>query len=164
MVRCVKLVLWLLTKRNRYKVETLTKKKFLQKDFKGLDLSGQDLSHSEFILCNFEDTNLSNADCSHSVFTGSKLKNTKCTHTNFMKSRLDCYFHPSDAYGMTLTLECRTFKGMVISRLWWYGYVYFAMLMLPEKDKGKDLHDAIIQAFGTERYLKIKALFAAREI
>ncbi len=145
-------------------MEELTKKKFFSKDFSNQDLSGQDLSHSEFTCCNFRDTNLSNANCSYSDFTGSVLDRTKCTHTNFMKSRLACVFKPSDAYGMTLTLECSTFKGMIISKLWWYGYVYFAMLMKPEQDNGVDLHDKIIQAFGTERYLKIKSLFARREI
>jgi len=145
-------------------VETLSRKKFFRKDFSGQDLSGQDLSYSEFVCCNFTDANLSNANCSHSDFTGSVLERTKCTHTNFMKTRLACAFRPSDAYGMTLTLECKTFKGMVISKIWWHGFVYFAMLMKPEEDNGKDLRDKIIEAFGVERYAKIKRLFATREI
>lgn len=142
----------------------LAKQKFFRKDFSGQDLSGQDLSHSDFICCNFKDANLSNANCSFSDFTGSNLANTKCTHTNFMKSCLACHFYPSDAYGMTLTLECRTFKAMQISKMWWYGFIYFGMLMTPELDKGKDSRDYIITAIGKERYLRLTALFRRREI
>lgn len=139
--------------------------KFFRKDFSGQDLSGQDLSHSEFTCCNFTDTNLSNANCSYSDFTGSLLERTKCTHTNFMKSKLACAFRPSDAYGMTLTLECSTFKGMVISRLWWFGYMYFGLLMKPVEDASKeDLHLKVIEALGKERYLKLNRLFSTREI
>lgn len=145
-------------------MELLSRQKFFRKDLSGQDLSGQDLSYSDFICCNFRDTNLTKANCSYSDFTGSILDRTKCTHTNFMKSKLACVFRPSDAYGMTLTLECKTFKGMVISKLWWHGFVYFAMLMKPEEDNGKDLRDKIIEAFGTDRYLKIKSLFDRREI
>lgn len=145
-------------------MESLSRQKFFRKDFKGQDLSGADLSYSEFTCCNFRDANLSNANCSYSDFTGSILVNTKCTHTNFMKSKLACAFQPSDAFGMTLTLECRTFKGMVISKMWWFGYIYFAMLMKPEEENGKDLRDKIIEAIGTERYLKLHRLFSSREI
>jgi uncharacterized protein YjbI with pentapeptide repeats len=150
-------------------VEAITKEKldhgkFFKKDLSGLDLSGQDLSKSDFICCNFRDTNLSNANCSYCDFTGSVLDRTKCTHTNFMESKLACLFRPSDAYGMTLTLACRTFKGMVISKMWWIGFIYFAMLMKPEDDHGKDLRDGIISLLGTERYLRVKALFSTREI
>jgi hypothetical protein len=36
--------------------------------------------------------------------------------------------------------------------------------MKPEEENGKDLRDKIIEAIGTERYLKLHKLFSSREI
>jgi uncharacterized protein YjbI with pentapeptide repeats len=134
------------------------------KDFSGQDLSGQDLSHSKFICCKFIKSDLTRSNCSHSDFTGSVLLDTKCTYTNFMNSILACTFKPRDAYGMTLTLSCKTFKGMLISRNWWYGFIFFALLMEPEKDKTLKLREGIINAIGKDRYERFKILFKNREI
>lgn len=134
------------------------------KDFRKQDLSNQDLSHSEFICCTFDDADLSNANASYSKFTAGSMVRTKCTNTNFANTRLATKFQPRDCYGMTLTLRCSTFKGMSISRMWWYGWLYFAMMMVPELENGKDPRDAVISAIGTKRYLQLKGLFQAREI
>lgn len=143
---------------------SLSRQRFFRKDFSGQNLSKQDLSYSEFVCCNFTNTDLSHANCTHSDFTGSILRNTKCTFTDFSHSALGCSFFPSDCFGMTLTLSCRTFKGMHISRMWWFGFIYFALKMKPELENGKDLRDNVIEAIGIERYKKLSSLFASREI
>lgn len=143
---------------------TLSRGTHFNKDFSKQDLSNWDLSHSEFICCTFDDADLSGVDASNSKFTAGSMMRTKCTNTNFANTRLATKFYPRDCYGMTLTLRCSTFKGMTISKMWWYGWLYFAMMMQPEQESGKDPRDAVISAIGPARYLKLKGLFQAREI
>lgn len=145
-------------------MENLSNQKFFSKDFSKQDLKNADLSNSEFICCNFNDADLSGANASHSKFVAGSMLRTKCTNTNFANTKLATKFYPRDAYGMTLTLSCSTFKGMSISRMWWYGWLYFALMMDPEKELNKDPRESLISAIGTERYLKLKNLFQAREI
>jgi hypothetical protein len=139
-------------------------KKEFRTDYSGQDLSGQDLSCTDFICCRFDQADLSDANCTGCDFTGSSMKGTKCTRTNFTNAKLACIFYPRDCYGMTLTLHCRTFTGMSISRMWWYGFLYCAMLMQPEFEEGKDPRDTLIALMGSEKYLKIKSLFTRRQI
>lgn len=140
------------------------KQTYFRKDFSGQDLSGQDLSSTQFTCCNFTDTNLSGADCSNCDFTGSLIVRTKCTNTNFANTCLACKFEPSDAFGITWTLNCRTFTGMSTSKLWWFSNLYFSMLMRPELDKGKDLRDELKKVFGEDRLGRLKDLFRRRQI
>lgn len=145
-------------------MELLSNGKFFSKDFSGQDLRDNNLSNSEFVCCNFNNADLSNVDCSHSKFIAGSMVDTKCTNTNFAQTRLATKFYPRDAYGMTLTLQCSTFKGMTISKMWWFGWLYFALMMVPEKERDVDLRDQVISAIGTKRYLQLQSLFRAREI
>ena len=145
-------------------VKDLSYKQFFNQDFSDMDLKGVPMHHSRFTLCNFTNADISANDCSHSDFSGSILKDVKCNGTNFAHSILGCRFYPKDAYGITVTLECRTFRGMVVSKLWWLAWVYFALIMLPEKDNGVSLTDLLIKGLGAERYLKLKKIFDARQM
>lgn len=141
------------------------KNTYFREDFSGQDLSGKDLSSTEFVACNFTKADLSNADCSNCDFTASILKDTKCTNTNFSHSCLACMFHPSDCFGMTLTLDCRTFSRMNISLKWWFSFLYFAMQMVPEKEKGIDLRDKLKQeVIGSQRFERLQTLFKNRQL
>lgn len=140
------------------------KNRYFRKKFNGQSLVGQDLSHTEFTCCDFTDADLTDADCSYSDFTGSLLVRTKCTNTNFAHTKLACKFEPSDAFGITWTLECRTFSGMQTSKLWWFSMLYFAMLIKPELDKGIDLRDELKKVFGGDRFERLKNLFLTRQL
>lgn len=141
----------------------LTGVEFKFHSFEGKDLSKQNLSNSKFIHCNFKDCNLFEADCSKSDFTGSDFTGANLRYTNFARSHLNAIkFYPKDAYGVIFSLDCDTFKNMNISKLWWFSYVYFALIMLPELDSGKDLRDIVIGALGIERYTRLCAMFRTR--
>jgi hypothetical protein len=145
------------------KLRSGTKQKFSFTNFEGQDLHGFDLSRSEFLYCNFTDCNLEEADCSFGNFSGSDFTGANLKYTNFARSNLqNINFYPRDAYGIIFSLECNTFKGMKISKLWWYGYKYFSLIMLPEKDKGSDPRDADIVAMGSERYRSLCMMFERR--
>lgn len=145
-------------------VSDLSNQQFFAKDFSGMDLRGVPMHHSRFNLCKFRDTDIRGNDCTHSDFSGSDLTNVNCNGTDFAHTILGCRFFPKDAFGITITLECRTFRGMLVSKLWWFAWIYFALLMIPEKDKGTNLSDILIQALGCERYTRLKQLFANRQI
>lgn len=143
--------------------EVLTGKKFSFVSFVGQDLSKQDLSHSQFIHCDFTDCNLEEADCSWSMFNGSNFTGAILRYTNFARSNLnDIKFYPKDAYGVIFSLECKTFKDMHISRNWWYGYIYFALTMDPERENGKDPRDGVIVSMGSDRYRRLCAMYQNR--
>jgi hypothetical protein len=146
------------------KVSDLSKQKFFNKDFSDMDLKGVPMDHSVFTLCKFKNADISGNDCSYSNFSGSDLTDVIANSTNFAHSQLGCRFFPKDAYGITLTLECKTFQGMVVGKLWWYAWLYFAAIMLPEKDEGKDLVDILIKAIGSQKYLTLKKIFEARRM
>lgn len=136
-------------------------------DYSGKDLSGDKakLNNSTFICCNFNNTNLRYTDCSNSKFYGCTFIGTDCNHTNFANSIIGSVFKPKDALGMIVSLECKTFRGMRVSPLWWYCFQQFSLLMDVEKEKdGTDPKDKLIQALGIQRYLALKNMFREREI
>lgn len=131
--------------------------------FKGKNFSKQDLSHSSFIRCDFTDCNLEEANCSYSVFTGSNFTDANLRYTNFARSNLqDTIMYPKDMYGVIFSMECSTFKGMKLSKLWWHTYLAFSLQQVPELENGKDPRDGIIVSLGSERYRSLCTMMERR--
>lgn len=139
----------------------LSNQKFFNKDFSKQDLRKVSMHHSEFVCCKFDDADMSNVDASYSKFVGGSMRRTKCTHTNFARTELNTFFEPSDCFGITLTLSCATFKGMTISRIWWYAWLYFACQMRPSGPE--DYRLQVKDIIGKEKYARLESLFK-REI
>lgn len=144
----------------------LSNKTFHRHSFEGQDLTHADMRKSKFFYCNFDGANLEYADADGASFSGSTFRNTNCRCTNFRNADLQLtIFEPRDAYGMTITLACNTFKGMKISRLWWFCYLYFATLMNPELElNNKDPKDGLLVLFGEKRYTRLRRMFEVRGI
>jgi hypothetical protein len=148
----------------------LKDKDFSGKRFQGADFSGVDLRAAKFrgsdcIECKFNNADLSNADFEGANCFGSDFTNAKCNRTNFK----DCVlagtaFYPSDTFGMTITMRCETFDGMKVSKIWWWSWLYFALMMIPFKNEEENLHKVLISAMGTERYLRLRRLFPERTL
>jgi len=134
---------------------------FSDQNFRSADLSGK-----EFVNCNFDRADLSMADCSRSSFVGCTFRKSICYRTNFMNSSLGAtVFEPVDCMGMTVTLECRTFQNMQVSQQWALCWLYLFTFMLPSNDGPvKNIRDLVIGIIGAERFVKIKYLFARRDI
>lgn len=134
--------------------------------FEGQDLRGKDLSGSIYLNCNFDNADLTEANCSRCDFTCSSFRHTLLTRTNFAQSKLACtVFEPNDCYGMTITLECRTFQNATIGQIHWYSWLMFLASMMPVAVPVKDnLRDNLVALIGAERYVKLKAMFARREL
>jgi uncharacterized protein YjbI with pentapeptide repeats len=151
--------------KSRYRGVDLSKKKIYTTDFSGCDLSRLKLKHSLFMNCNFDRSDMSETDCEGSEFFGSTFRDTICYRTNFKDAKLaGTLFHPKDAFGMTITLTCKTFEDMKVSKLWWYMWLMFGTLLRPECLLGEqDLRDKLIVCIGAEKYVKLGALMKQRE-
>lgn len=142
----------------------LSKQKFFRSDFSGKDLRNVPMHHSEFVCCNFDDANMTDVDASYSQFVAGTMRKTKCTRTNFANSVLNILFEPSDAMGITLTLNCDTFKGMSVSKLWWFAWLYFAIQMKPESENEQDPREALKTVIGAERFAHLDNVFKRRQL
>ncbi len=141
----------------------LSRQRFYSRDFSGQDLRKVSMRGSLFSSCNFDSADLSEADCTGSDFQGSSFDQTTCYRTNFKDATLaGTRFNPKDCFGMTLTLQCKTFQGMKVGALWFYAWLLFATMMHPFGDTS-DMVDRVVTAIGPERWVKLKALFGKRQ-
>jgi Pentapeptide repeats (8 copies) len=144
----------------------LCRKKHYNVDFSGQDLSKLKLRQSVFFCCNFDGADLTEADCEGSDFCSSTFRRTICYRTNFKDAKLsNTLFDPKDCFGMTVTLQCKTFEGMQPSQIWWYGFLFFLTMMRPLPGPVKEpLVDNLIAMIGAERYVNLKAMFQKRDL
>jgi uncharacterized protein YjbI with pentapeptide repeats len=146
-------------------MEDLSRQKIFSRDFSGQKLSHAKMRSSLFHRCNFDRADMTEADCEGSEFLGSTFRETICYRTNFKDAKLaGTVFEPKDCFGMTVTLQCKTFDGVKVSPLWWMMWAMFLTIMKPEKLNGEDLIDRAILMIGPDRYLKLKTLLQKREL
>jgi hypothetical protein len=139
--------------------------RYEKEDFAGNDFRGQPLAGMVFHQCNFDGCNFTDVDCTGTDFSGSSFRKAICTRTNFRNAKLaNTVFEPADCYGMTLTMDCKTFENMRVSQLWWYGWLLFGTMMIPAVGPVPgNLRDVLIGAIGAERFVKLRDLFTRRE-
>jgi hypothetical protein len=149
-----------------YRGQDLSRKKFYGIDFSSQDLSKLKMRQSLFHRCNFDDADMTEVDAEGSEFFGSTFRDTVMYRFNGKDAKLALtVFEPKDCFGMTLTMQCKTFDKMKVSPMWWYVWLCFASLMLPGTVKDQEeLQNRLIQCIGPERYVRLKTLLAKREI
>jgi uncharacterized protein YjbI with pentapeptide repeats len=149
-----------------YRNQDLSRKKLYNVDFSGQDLSHLRMRQSLFHCCNFDNADMTETDCEGTEFFGSTFRQTVMYRTNCKDAKLEMtVFEPKDCFGITLTLQCKTFARMKVAPLWWYVFIMFASLMQPGPEAEQELlQNRLIQFVGTERYVKLKTLLAKREI
>lgn len=142
-----------------------------QKFIKG-DFSDQNHQYTNFRSASLIEANFRNTDLSYANFTGANCYGADFTgailyRTNMMDCILErSIMKPKNIFGLTLTMKCETFRGMVIDEDWLECWSFFPVLMdLPEAKKNpKPWLDRIIQLLGPERYPRLKAVFERRVI
>lgn len=121
-------------------------------NFRGADVHCADFSEADLTYANFE-----NANCAAAVF-----RDSNCHRTNFKDASLSCcVMEPSDLYGATVTLECKSFQGMKIAPGWWWGWIFYGLLMQPPS---KDAEEKLIALMGVERYATLRKSYVRRQI
>ena len=149
-----------------YRSQDLSRRKFYNVDFSEQDLKKMKLRQSTFHRCNFTGADLTETDCEGSEFLGSTFQDAVCTRTNFKDAKLaGTIFKPKECFGMTLTLQCSTFKDMKISTLWWRVWLMFAGLMKPGDSTAEEesLQNELVACIGPTRYVKLRHTMTKRE-
>jgi hypothetical protein len=135
-------------------------------DFSGQDLTKADLSHSVFSQCNFDNADMSEAECTGTDFTGSTFRHTNMYRLNGRNAKFaGTVFEPKDCFGITLTMDCKTFENTHISQLYWYSVLTMWSSMLPALGPVKEpLRDNLIALIGAQRYVKLKQMLQTRQL
>src|ERR1039458_9424440 len=143
-----------------YRGKDLSRQRYYSVDFSGQDLSKLKMRQGLFERCNFDNADMTEADCEGSEFFGSTFRETIMYRTNAKDAKLAAtIFEPKDAFGLTITLSCKTFSKMKISPQWWYCFLMFASLMSPGTDEDTTLlHGRLIHMIGEQRYSKLAVL------
>lgn len=128
---------------------------FRDADLENADFKGASLSYAKFNKANLKYANFEAANCYGVDFT-----EANCYRTNFKDANLSsAIMHAKDFYGATFTLECKSFEGVDILPGWWYGWIFYALLMKPPSTEARD---RLVQALGVERYNLLKSQYARR--
>lgn len=132
-------------------------------DFSERDLRREPMAYQIYNNCNFDGATLPD-DCSHTRFIQCSFRRTNCRGVNFMNSVFPaCVWEPDDCYGMTITINCKTFENLHISQLWFYLWLMMAASMRPAAGPvTADLRELLISFIGQDRYLKLHALLVRR--
>jgi hypothetical protein len=147
-----------------YRGRNLSRQRFYSVDFSNQDLSKCLMKNTLFHGCNFDDADMSESECEGSEFFGSTFRNTICYRTNFKDAKLaNTVFAPKDAFGITVSLQCKSFENMQVPQLWFLSWLLFSSMMIPDPGPIKqDFHADVLGIIGAERYVKLKALFGKR--
>lgn len=152
--------------KQEYRGKDLSRQRFYSVDFSGQNLSRMRMRQSLFQRCNFDNADMTETDCEGSEFFGSTFRDTVMYRTNCKDAKLAAtVFEPKDCFGITLTLQCKTFDKMKVTPMWWYVFLMFATLMLPGSVKEQEeLQNRLIQAVGPDRYVRLRTLLTKREL
>src|SRR6266446_7008663 len=115
-----------------------TDKKFKGMKLHGANFSGLDLEKAYFRsascpYANFEDTNCKMINAEGANFTLTKWRGSNLHRANLK----DAIMSDSDLrgvkdfFGVTITMECRTWMGVKLDPGFWFGWIYYALLMEP---------------------------------
>lgn len=154
----------------REQIEEIVK---ARKSFRGLkmygaDFSGLDLEKADFRSASVPYANFSGTNCRFVNFEGANLTLTKWDeadlHRANMKDAILCdadMTKVKDFFGITLTMDCKTWKGLKLSPGFWWGFLFYGLLMEPPST---DARDRLTAAMGPEIYTTLKNLYANRRM
>lgn len=128
--------------------------------FKGLDLKDADFRNASLPGADFSGCNLKYANFEGANLFACNFEEATCYRTNFKDANLaDTNMQCADLYGATITLECKSFMGMRLKPGWWFGWLFYALLMQPPSQA---VHDKLVELMGTDRYEVLRSQYARR--
>jgi len=148
------------------------------KKFRGLKLHGavfddMNLEKADFRGCAVPFASFKRCNLKYAIFEGAN-----CTCTNFDGANVhranfkdaimcDAKFDVVDAFGMTITMDCKCFSHLKINTGFWYGLLYYAFLMDPipgPEFNPEEAKEKLSLFFGPERFNTLKNLYATRQM
>lgn len=131
-------------------------------DFTGKNLQGADFRQASVPYAKFNNCNLRYANFEHANCFGANFDEADLHRANFKNADLsEAIMTASDMFGVTITLECSSFKGLVLKSGWYYGFAYYLLLMKPPS---KEVEDGLIKWMGVERYTVLREQYARRRL
>lgn len=137
--------------------------KLYEADFSGMDLSKADFRGASCPYANFENCNCRMINAEGGNFTMSKWTGADLHRANFKDATLcDADMRGvKDFFGITLSMDCKTWKGLKLDPGAYYGFLFYGFLMEPPTEEVKD---KLITFFGAERYTTLRDLYANRRM
>lgn len=131
-------------------------------DFSGMDLQRADFRNASVPYANFSNCNLKYANFEYANAYGANFEGADCHRINFKDAILsDSNLNAKDLFGATFTMECGSFKGMNPGKAWWYGFLFYGLLMKPPSVEEEE---KLIALLGTERYMVLRDQYARRRM
>lgn len=131
-------------------------------DFSGLDLEHADFRNASVPYANFSKCKLRYANFENANCFGANFDQADLHRANFKDAVLsDAIMTASDMFGVTLTMECRSFQGMRLAPGHWWGFLFYGLLMKPPSPEAEE---ALIKAMGVERYTVLREQYVRRRI
>jgi hypothetical protein len=132
-------------------------------DFSGMDLEKADFRSAACPYANFENTNCKMLNAEGANFTMTKWAGSNLHRANLKDATLsDADMRGvKDFFGVTITLECRTWQGVKLDPGFWYGWLFYGLLMEPPTE---ELKEKLQLFFGEERFTTLKNLYAHRRM
>lgn len=130
--------------------------------FDGMDLEKADFRSAAVPFASFKDCNLKYANFEGANCTCTDFTEANAHRANFKDATMcnaKCLF--SDAFGITITLECHSFMGLEVKPGWWWGFLFYGLLMKPPSEEAKEKLEL---AMGPERYMVLKQQYAQRRM
>ena len=137
--------------------------KLYEADFSGMNLEKADFRSARCPYANFENTNCRFINAEGADFTMSKWKGANLHRAN-MKDAILCdadWRGVKDMFGITLTMECRTWKGLKLDSGFWYGFLFYGLLMEAPTQEDKERLEVCI---GPEKYKILHDLYVTRQM
>ena len=144
------------------------RKNFRNLVLNGADFSGMDLEKADFRGARCPYANFTNTNCRFTNFEGTNLMFTQWKGSDLHRANLkDAVLCDADMrgvkdfFGVTMTMECRSWKGLKVDSGFWHGFLFYGLLMDPPTPEDKD---KLTTFFGADRYKVLRDLYAVRQV
>jgi pentapeptide repeat protein len=136
--------------------------------FDGLDLQKADFRGAAVPWASFKNCKLQNsifegANCTCADFDGANVRRANFKDANMCDAKFDVI----DAFGITITMDCKCFSHLKVNTGFWFGLLYYAMLMDPVPSATfipEEMKEKLSVLMGSERYNTLKNLYATRQL
>jgi pentapeptide repeat protein len=127
------------------------------------DFRGCSLAWASFKRCNLKEANFEGTNCSFADFDGANVHRANFKDANMC----DVKFDVVDAFGITLTMDCKSFYRMKPNAGFYLGLLFYGFLMDPVQSdtfNPEDFKEKLSVLFGPERYTTLRNLYATRQM
>ena len=143
------------------------------KDFRGLSLHGvvfedMNLERADFRSARLPYAVFKNCNCRSANFEGANLSFTKWGGSNLHRANMkDCIMQDADMtgitdfFGLTVTMSCRSWMGLQLDPGFWYGFLFYGLLMKPPTEEAKE---KLMAFFGEQRFQTLRDLYCTRQM